>query len=161
MDVLAFSVALTPALVMEMVCCSMASWMATWSLSSILSNSSMQQTPLSASMRAPASMTNSCDSSSRTTAAVRPAALDALPLVYTARGANSDTCLRNWLLAVLGSPTTQTLMSPRRVVPSTVFLGTPPNSMIRMPRLISSLPWMVGNRLEMRLWYRFLSWLME
>ena len=30
---------------MLMVCCSMASWMATWSLTSILSNSSMQQTP--------------------------------------------------------------------------------------------------------------------
>lgn len=36
---------LTPALVMLMVCCSMASWMATWSLMSILSNSSMQHTP--------------------------------------------------------------------------------------------------------------------
>ena len=41
---------------MEMVCCSMASWMATWSFTSILSNSSMQQMPLSASIRAPASM---------------------------------------------------------------------------------------------------------
>lgn len=36
---------LTPALVIEMVCCSIASWMATWSLRSILSNSSIQQTP--------------------------------------------------------------------------------------------------------------------
>lgn len=35
----------TPAFVMEMVCCSMASCMATWSLRSILSNSSIQQTP--------------------------------------------------------------------------------------------------------------------
>jgi hypothetical protein len=34
-------------LVIEMVCCSMASWMATWSLVSILSNSSMQQMPYS------------------------------------------------------------------------------------------------------------------
>lgn len=48
---------------------------------------------LSASIRAPASMTNSCDSSSRTTAAVRPAALLAFPLVYTALGLNSSTCL--------------------------------------------------------------------
>lgn len=107
---------------MLMVCCSMASWMATWSLTSILSNSSMQHTPyrrkktllsfpgntlgnlpccpprrltltLSASIRAPASMTNSWDSSSLTTAAVRPAALLALPLVYTALGLNSSTCL--------------------------------------------------------------------
>lgn len=38
-------------------------------------------------------MTNSCDSSSRTTAAVRPAALLAFPLVYTALGLNSSTCL--------------------------------------------------------------------
>ncbi len=42
-----------PAFAMEMVCCSMASWMATWSFTSILSNSSMQQMPLSASIRAP------------------------------------------------------------------------------------------------------------
>jgi hypothetical protein len=41
----------------------------------------MQQTPLSANMSAPASITNSYDSSSRTTAAVKPAALDALPEV--------------------------------------------------------------------------------
>ena len=44
-------------------------------------------------MRAPASITNSCDSSSLTTAAVKPAALDALPDVYTALGLNSSTCL--------------------------------------------------------------------
>ena len=42
----------------------------------------------------PASITNSPVSSSRTTAAVRPAALDAFPLVYTARGENSSTCLK-------------------------------------------------------------------
>ncbi|RNA20104.1 hypothetical protein BpHYR1_014913 [Brachionus plicatilis] len=46
---------------------------------SILSNSSMQHIPLSASMRAPASITNSYDSSSRHTAAVRPAAELDLP----------------------------------------------------------------------------------
>ena len=45
MEVRALSVALTPALVMEMVCCSMASWMAVWSCGSILSNSSIQHTP--------------------------------------------------------------------------------------------------------------------
>lgn len=87
-------------LVIEMVCCSIASWMATWSRTSILSNSSMQQTPLSANMSAPASITNSCDSSSLTTAAVRPAAEEALPEVYTARGLKSDTCWREregWL----------------------------------------------------------------
>lgn len=145
---------------------------------------------LSASIRAPASMTNSCDSSSRTTAAVRPAAVLALPLVYTALGLNSSTCLhrhthtqintavqqmstakralksvcarrwnkeklyakliseggncgtylRNWLLAVLGSPTMHTLMSPLSEVLSMVVLGTPPKSISRMPRFTSSLP---------------------
>ena len=58
-----------------------------------------QALTLSASIRAPASMTNSYVSSSRTTAAVRPAAVLALPLVYTARGLNSSTCLQR--------PTTQ------------------------------------------------------
>lgn len=50
---------------------------------------------LSASIRAPASITNSWDSSSRTTAAVRPAAVLAFPLVYTALGLNSSTCLKH------------------------------------------------------------------
>ena len=56
------------------------------SLSFILSNSSMQQMPLSASISAPASMLNSPVSSSRTTDAVSPAAVDAFPLVKIARG---------------------------------------------------------------------------
>ena len=42
---LALSVACMPALVMDIVCCSMASCMATESLSYILSNSSMQMSP--------------------------------------------------------------------------------------------------------------------
>ncbi|KAH3667549.1 hypothetical protein OGATHE_003072 [Ogataea polymorpha] len=78
-EVLAFNVAWIPALVMEIVCCSIASWMATWSTRSILSNSSMQQIPLSASIKAPASMVNSPLSSSLITAAVRPAADEAFP----------------------------------------------------------------------------------
>lgn len=49
---------------------------------------------LSANIRAPASITNSEDSSSLTTAAVRPAALEALPEVYTALMLNSSICLR-------------------------------------------------------------------
>ena len=81
MLVRAFRVAWMPALAMEMVCCSMASWMATWSDMSILSNSSMAQMPLSASIRAPASIVKSPVSSSLTTAAVRPAAEEALPEV--------------------------------------------------------------------------------
>ena len=51
-----FSVVVMPALAIEMVCCSMASWMATRSSSRILSNSSMHTTPPSASTIAPPSM---------------------------------------------------------------------------------------------------------
>lgn len=51
-----------------------------------------------------------------------------------------NTYLRNWLLAVLGSPTIQTFMSPRREVPSPVVFGTPPKSISRTPRFTSSLP---------------------
>lgn len=50
------------------------------------------------------------------------------------------THLRNWLLAVLGSPTMHTLMSPRRRVPSVVTFGTPPNNINMTPLFTSSLP---------------------
>lgn len=52
----------------------------------------------------------------------------------------SLTHLRNWLLAVLGSPTMQTLISPLSEVLSMVVLGTPPNSISRTPRFTSSFP---------------------
>lgn len=94
----------------------------------------------------------------------------------------SLTHLRNWLLAVLGSPTMQTLISPLSEVLSMVVLGTPPNSISRTPRFTSSFPvrdlktvftrltnkgdkaegifqrgvmyqpWIVGKRLVHRLW---------
>ena len=54
-DVLAFKMVVMPALAIEMVCCSIASWMATRSSSRILSNSSIQTTPPSASTIAPPS----------------------------------------------------------------------------------------------------------
>lgn len=53
-----------------------------------------------------------------TTVAVRPAAEEPLPEVYTAMGATLEAYLRNWDLAVEGSPRSSTLTSPRRVVPS-------------------------------------------
>ncbi len=53
-----------------------------------------------------------------TTVAVRPAAELPLPLVYTAMGATRETYFRNCDLAVEGSPSSSTLMSPRRLVPS-------------------------------------------
>lgn len=84
---------------------------------------------------------------------------------------------------------TQILMSPLKVVFSSVVFGTPPNSINRMPRFISSfprlqnkmkesinggkysnnsiiastrkvIPWMVGNKLDIIFWYKFLSLLM-
>ena len=63
-----------PALEMEMLCCSMASWMLVRSWSFILSNSSMRQTPWSASTSAPPCSTHSRVTGSRDTAAVRPTA---------------------------------------------------------------------------------------
>uniref|UniRef100_A0A1A9ZMX6 Uncharacterized protein n=1 Tax=Glossina pallidipes TaxID=7398 RepID=A0A1A9ZMX6_GLOPL len=69
-EVRTFSVALTPALAKEIVCCYIASCMATWPPGSILSNSSMQHMPLSANISATVSITKSKLSSSRTTAAV-------------------------------------------------------------------------------------------
>ena len=95
-------------------------------------------------MSAPASMANSPVSGSLTTLAVRPAADEPLPDVYTARCANLTAYLRNCDLAVDGSPTMHTLMSPRRRVPSLVVLCTPPSSMSSMPFFTSSCPRIVG-----------------
>ncbi len=56
-----------------------------------------------------------------------------LPEVYTVRGRNPCTYFKNWDLAQLGSPTMHTLRSPRRLIPSGVFLCTPPNNMSSTP----------------------------
>uniref|UniRef100_A0A6B0UTH6 Putative secreted protein n=1 Tax=Ixodes ricinus TaxID=34613 RepID=A0A6B0UTH6_IXORI len=72
-------VVVIPALAMEMVCCSMASWMATLSSSRILSNSSMQTTPPSANTMAPPSITKLRVDGSLMTDAVSPAALLPFP----------------------------------------------------------------------------------
>ena len=53
MDVLALREQMIPALAMDNVCCSMTSWRTDLVLSFILSNSSIQQIPLSLSTRAP------------------------------------------------------------------------------------------------------------
>ena len=84
--VLAFSVVMIPAFVIETVCCSMTSWIAVLSYSSILSNSSIQHTPMSASTKAPASSESYLVLGSVTIAAVRPTPELPLPVVYTARG---------------------------------------------------------------------------
>ena len=72
--VLVLREATIPALAMEMVCCSIASWRMERVWSSILSNSSMQQMPMSERTRAPDSRTISLVSGSRVTYAVRPTA---------------------------------------------------------------------------------------
>ena len=60
--------------------------MATLSFSYILSNSSIQQIPLSANKRAPASNVKSPVSTSLLKEAVRPAEVDPHPEVYTVLG---------------------------------------------------------------------------
>jgi hypothetical protein len=63
----------------------------TWCSFGILSNSSTQQTPLSASTTAPASNMESPVTASRTTDTVRPAVVHVLPHTYSPRGAAADT----------------------------------------------------------------------
>merc|ERR1719387_1277078 len=70
-----------PALATLTVCCSMASWRIARAFSSILSNSSMQQRPLSDSTRAPLSRTSSPVVGSLEIEAVRPTALLPFPEV--------------------------------------------------------------------------------
>lgn len=62
---------------------------------------------------------------SRMTEAVRPAALEPLPEVYTPIGATFSTNLSSCDLAVPGSPRSNILMSPRRVRPSGSLLRDP------------------------------------
>mmetsp|Transcript_10268 Transcript_10268/g.25163 ORF Transcript_10268/g.25163 Transcript_10268/m.25163 type:complete len:255 (-) Transcript_10268:492-1256(-) len=141
-----------PALLMEMDCCSIASWMLTRSWSFILSNSSMRHTPRSASTSAPPSSTHSRVTGSLCTAAVSPTAEAPLPVVYTQRDAVFSTYFRNWLLATPGSPRSSMLMSPRsRVLPLTIF-SCPPNMARQMPILMSSCPWMDGAMDLTRRW---------
>ena len=111
-EVRALRVVDIPALFIEMVCCSITSWIAVLSDSSILSNSSIQQMPLSASTSAPPSVnhmstkqitrvllvgpkTISSVTGSRITAAVRPTPDEPLPVVYTPLGAIFEIYFNN------------------------------------------------------------------
>jgi hypothetical protein len=80
-DVLEFRIVVMPALAIEMVYYSIASWIATLSEDFILSNSSIHTTPPSAKTMAPPSSWNSPLEESLMTEAVRPAADEPLPLV--------------------------------------------------------------------------------
>lgn len=81
MAVLAFKEHMIPALATDTVCYSIASWRMTLVLSSILSNSSMQQMPLSESTKAPLSRMISLVSGSLVTYTVRPTAEEPFPEV--------------------------------------------------------------------------------
>ena len=144
MDVRAFNVVEMPALLIEIVCCSMTSWIAVRSPSSILSNSSIQQMPLSASTRAPPSSTISSVTGSFMTAAVRPTPELPRPVVYTPRGATLVMYLSSWDFATPGSPIRQMLMSPRIRMPSPISLVTPPTSRRRSAFLTSKWPYISG-----------------
>ena len=82
----ALSLVVIPALAIETVYYSITSWIATQSYSSILSNSSIQQIPLSAKTNAPPSNTISLVSGSLVIVAVKPAPDEPLPVVYIPLG---------------------------------------------------------------------------
>mmetsp|Transcript_18826 Transcript_18826/g.64108 ORF Transcript_18826/g.64108 Transcript_18826/m.64108 type:complete len:342 (-) Transcript_18826:199-1224(-) len=141
---LALSVVVMPALAMEIVCCSITSWMEVRSVSSILSNSSMQQMPMSAITSAPPSSTISPVSVSRVTAAVRPAPELPRPVVYTPRGDTFTMCFSSWLFATPGSPMRQRWISPRSFIPSASVRLEPPQSCSSIAFLMSSWPKISG-----------------
>ena len=80
-EVRAFKVVVIPALAIETVYYSITSWIEVLSLSFILSNSSIQHTPLSAKTKAPASKVISPVDGSFITLAVRPTPEEPLPVV--------------------------------------------------------------------------------
>merc|ERR1719499_2648766 len=110
-DVRAFSEQTMPAFATLTVCCSIASCKIARALSSILSNSSMQQSPRSESTRAPLSNTKSPVAGSLLIEAVKPTALLPLPEVYTPRGASLKAYCSSCDLAVDGSPQSKELIS--------------------------------------------------
>ena len=116
-EVLALSVATIPPFAMLADCCSITSCRALLSSGLILSNSSIQTRPWSPSTTAPASSMK-IPEVSRTTAAVRPAAVEPLPEVYNPLGAILAQNFSISLFAVPGSPTRKILMSPLTLVPS-------------------------------------------
>lgn len=137
---LACSWATMPAFEMEMVCCSMASWMLVLSISFILSNSSMQQIPLSASTSDPPSSVNSPVTGSLWHPAVRPTELDPLPVVYTQRSNFSVIHFKNCDLPSPGSPMSSTLISPRNLWPPFTTLCTPEKRATANASLMLSCP---------------------
>mmetsp|Transcript_61325 Transcript_61325/g.159190 ORF Transcript_61325/g.159190 Transcript_61325/m.159190 type:complete len:217 (+) Transcript_61325:997-1647(+) len=141
-----FSFTCMPAFAMVTHCCSIASWMATRSPAPILSNSSIQITPLSARTMAPASRWKSLEPGSFVIAAVRPTPLEPRPVVAMARGDAFITKRSICDLPHEGSPTRRTLMSPRRCVPFFRFRSVPPIICSSRPSLTVSWPQMAGAK---------------
>ena len=100
------------ALLIVTVCYSITSCIDVLSPSFILSNSSTQTIPLSASTIAPASSLLSPVSGSEVTAAVSPTPVDPLPVVETESGEIYIIKRSNYDFAVEGSPTISMLISP-------------------------------------------------
>ena len=102
--VLAFKVQTIPALAIEIVYYSITSWRMVFVLSSILSNSSIQQIPLSDNTNAPDSSIISLVSWSFVIYAVKPTAEEPFPDVYILLDDIWFTNFKNWDLEVDGSP---------------------------------------------------------
>ncbi|GBE19178.1 hypothetical protein BMS3Abin16_01793 [archaeon BMS3Abin16] len=113
-----------PAFATLTVCCSIASCMAERSSLVILSNSSIQAIPRSASTSAPASrLQPPSPKSSLTAVAVRPAPVAPLPEVKTPFGASSfATYCRISDLPVAGSPRIKMWESPLILPPSSISI---------------------------------------
>ena len=125
---------------MERVCCSITSCNTDLVLSFILSNSSMQQIPLSLSTSAPVWRTSCRVSGSFITYAVRPTALEPLPDVYWPRGTRLYTYWSSCDLLVPGSPQRRMLTSARKL-PLPVWVKSfldPPKSWSRIPYKIKT-----------------------
>jgi hypothetical protein len=99
-----------PALATEIVCYSMASWIDALSSGLITENSSIVQTPQSASTRAPASSMYSEPSLKADT--VRPADVDPIPVVMTDLLLSCEIALRIYDFPVPGSPTINKCIVP-------------------------------------------------
>ena len=92
-----------PALATEIVCCSIASCILALSSAFIIENSSIVHTPQSARTRAPASRMKFYPSLKQET--VRPADVEPMPVVLTARVESYVAAFKSWDFPVPGSPT--------------------------------------------------------
>ena len=134
-----------PALATEIVCYSIASCTLALSSGLIQENSSIVHTPQSANTRAPASRMYSFPSLKAAT--VRPADVEPIPFVITARVDIRVAALRNWLLPVPGSPTIIRWIVPLTFISfySSYFCDTPPINVSKIPSFSSNRSKMVGQ----------------